>query len=92
VFDSLEVVGWKDSVYKFVNEPLGKVLTQLERAFGVRFRLTNKSVLAQKITIKFERNSLQTVIDVIKSLTGLDYKIFKKNNNIKEILFFKNTK
>jgi ferric-dicitrate binding protein FerR (iron transport regulator) len=92
VFDFLEVVGWKDSVYKFVNEPLRKVLPQLERAFGVKFRLTDQSVLAQKITIKFERNSLQTVINVIKSLTGLDYKILKKNNNIKEIVFFRNTK
>ena len=92
VFDSLEVVGWKDSIYKFVNEPLIKVLPQLERAFGVKFRLTDQSVLAQKITIKFERNSLQTVIDVIKTLTGLDYKILKENNNIKEVLFFRNNK
>ena len=75
-----------------MNEPLGKVLPRLERAFGVKFRLTDQSVLAQKITIKFEKNSLQTVIDVIKSLTGLDYKILKENNNIKEILFFRNTK
>ena len=92
VFDSLEVVGWKDSIYKFVNEPLGKVIPQLERAFGVKFRLTDQSVLAQKITIKFEKSSLQTVIDVIKSLTGLDYKILEENNNRKEVLFFRNTK
>ena len=92
VFDSLEVVGWKDSVYKFVNEPLGKVLPRLERAFGVKFRLTDQSVLAQKITIKFEKSSLQTVIDVIKSLTGLDYKILEGNNNKKEVLFFRHTK
>jgi ferric-dicitrate binding protein FerR (iron transport regulator) len=87
-FDSLEAVGWKDNIYKFENEPLGEVLSQLERAFGVKFKLDDQSVLLQKITIKFEKKSLQTVVDVIKSLTGLDYKILKGNNNINEILFF----
>ena len=58
----------------------------------MKFRLTDQSVLAQKITIKFEKSSLQTVIDVIKSLTGLDYKILEGNNNKKEVLFFRNTK
>jgi transmembrane sensor len=91
-FDSVDAVGWKDNVYKFENEPLNNVLSRLERAFGVKFRLTDKSVLAQKITIKFEKNSLQTVIDVIKNLTGLDYKIVKDNNTIKEILFFRDNK
>lgn len=92
VFDSVGAVGWKDNVYKFENEPLSKVLSRLERAFGVKFRLTDKSVLAQKITIKFEKNSLQTVIDVIKNLTGLDCKIAKDNNKVKEILFFRDNK
>ena len=54
--------------------------------------LDDQSVLEQKITIKFEKKSLQTVVDVIKSLTGLDYKIVKGKNNIKEVLFYKNTK
>ena len=88
LFDSLEAVGWKDNIYKFENEPLGEVLLQLERAFGVKFKLDAQSVLKQKITIKFEKNSLQTVIDVIKSLTGLKYKINKENNDKKEVLFF----
>ena len=78
VFDSLEAVGWKDNIYKFENEPLGEVLSKLERAYGVKFRISDQSVSEQKITVKFERNSLQTVVDVIKSLTGLDYKILKK--------------
>ena len=92
VFDSLETVGWKDNIYKFENEPLGEVLSRLERAFDVKFKLDDRSVLKQKITIKFEKKSLQTVVDVVKSLTGLDYKIVKGKNNIKEVLFYKNTK
>ena len=88
-FDSLEAVGWKDNIYKFENEPLGEVFSQLESAYGIKFKLTDLSVLEQKITIKFEKDSIQTIVEVIKSLTGLDYKIIKGNNNIKEVLFFR---
>ena len=88
--DSLEAVGWKDNIYKFENEPLSEVLTQLARAYGLELKLTDRSVLKQKITIKFEKDSIQTIIEVIKSLTGLDYKIVEANNDIKEILFSRN--
>ena len=91
-FDSLEAVGWKDNIYKFENEPLGEMLSQLERAFGVKFKIDDQSVLSQKITIKFEKKSLQTAVEVIKSLTGLDYKIVKGNNDREEVSFFRNTK
>lgn len=89
VVDSLDAVGWKDGIYKFENEALGKVLSRLERAFGVKFKLNDQSVAEQKITIKFEKNSIQTIANVIKSLTGLDYKIVKVNKAAKEVLFFR---
>ena len=92
LFDSLNAVGWKDNIYRFENEPLDEVLSKLERAYGVKFKISDQSVSAQRITVKFERNSLQTVVDVIKSLTGLNYKIIKVNNDIKEVLFFRNNK
>ena len=88
-FDSLDAVGWKDNIYKFENEPLGNVLLKLERAYNVKFKLNDQSVLEQKITVKFEKDSLQTVVNVIKNLTGLDYKIVK-GNNTKEVLYFRN--
>ncbi len=88
-FDSIEAVGWKDNIYKFENEPLSKVMQQLGRAYGIKFKLADQSILAQKITVKFEKNSLQTVVNVIKNLTGLDYKIVKGNKDTKEVLFFR---
>ena len=92
VFDSLEVVGWKDNIYKFENEPLGEVLSRLKKAYGIEFKLSDRPVLLQKITVKFEKKSLLTVVDVIKSLTGLDYKLVRKNQDIKEVLFFRDNK
>ena len=55
----------------------------------IKFKLTDLSVLEQKITIKFEKDSIQTIVEVIKSLTGLDYKLVKRNNT-NEVLFFRN--
>ena len=92
LFDSLESVGWKDNIYKFVDEPLGKVLSQLERAYGIKFKITDQPVLSQRITVKFEDHSLQTLVDVIKSLTGLNYRLVKGEGKVQEVVFFGNTK
>jgi transmembrane sensor len=92
LFDSLEAVGWKDNIYKFENESVAHVLSQLKKAFGITFKITDQTVLAQKITIKFENNSPQTVIDVIKHLTGLEYKITMGNGKIREVVYFRKTK
>ena len=86
-FDSLKVVGWKDNIYKFENEPLGKVIVKLERAFGVKFKFTDQHLLSQRVTMKFEKDSIQTVVNVIKSLTGLDYEVVKGNGNKEKYIF-----
>lgn len=92
LFDSLESVGWKDNIYKFVDEPLGKVFSQLERAYGIKFKITDQPVLVQRITVKFEKNSLQTVVDVMKSLTGLNYRLVRGDGKVQEVVFFGNAK
>lgn len=90
--DSLEAVGWIDDIYKFVDEPLGDVISQLERVYGVRLTIMDQPVLVRRITVEFEKNSLLTVIDVIRSLTGLNYKIIKLEGKVKKVVFFESTK
>ena len=75
-----------------MDEPLGKVFSQLERAYGIKFKITDQPVLAQRITVKFEKNSLQTVVDVMKSLTGLNYRLVRGDGKVQEVVFFGNTK
>jgi transmembrane sensor len=89
LFDSLETFGWKDNIYKFENEPLGSVFSQLERAYGTKFKMADQPLLAQRITVKFEKNSMQTVIDVLKNLTGLDYKTVTSEGKVQEVVFFR---
>jgi ferric-dicitrate binding protein FerR (iron transport regulator) len=91
-FDSLEAVGWKDNIYKFENEPLRKVLPQLERAFGTNLVIIDPSILDHKITTTFENNSEQTVIDVIKNLTGLKYSVVTGKDNKREVRFVQRAK
>lgn len=88
-FDYQESVGWKDNVIKFNDEPLQKAFIKLERFYGVKFELTNKSKADLKITANFKDDSFKTVAEVIKKLTGLKYKtITEKNNVIKRIVFY----
>jgi transmembrane sensor len=91
-FDSLSAVGWKDNIFKFENEPLADVLPRLERAFGIEFIIADRPVLAQKVTVKFENSSLQTVVGVLKNLTGLDYEVLRDKDKIQEVVFFRNAR
>lgn len=92
LFDSLKAVGWKDNIYEFEDEPLRTALPQLERALGTKLIITDQAILGQKITIKFENSSEQTVIDVIKSLTGLEYSVVTGKDNKQEVRFFQKAK
>jgi ferric-dicitrate binding protein FerR (iron transport regulator) len=88
-FDYQEAAGWKDNVIKFTDEPLHKAFVKLERFYGVKFELDNKSKADLKITAKFQDESFKTVAEVIKKLTGLKYKtITEKNNVIRKIVFY----
>lgn len=88
-FDEQTTVGWKDNILKFDNEPLEKVFVELERAFGVKFELTDKSFNRKKITANFKNDSFWTVTEVIKKLTKLNYRTIKENNELKKIVFYK---
>ena len=88
-FDDQKTTGWKDNVFVFDNEPLSKVFVELERSFGVKFELTDKSYGNKKIKANFKNASLWTITEVIKKATRLQYKTIKENNETKRIVFFK---
>ena len=88
-FDEQTTTGWKDNILKFDNVPLEKVFVDLERAYGVKFELTDKSYNRKKITANFKNDSFWTVSEVIKKLTKLNYRTIKENNELKKIVFYK---
>lgn len=88
-FITQEAIGWKDNILKFNSEPLEKVFIKLERAYGIKFELTEKSYSKRKITTNFQNASLWTISEVLKKLTGLKYKNIKEGNQTKKIIFYK---
>jgi transmembrane sensor len=90
VFDLQKETGWKNNVFVFDNEPLEKVLKQLERNYGVKLELQDSSLKDKKIKANFKNESLATVIEVIKKSMQLKAKIEKKNNQITKVVFYKN--
>ncbi len=88
LFDLQKEVGWKDNFLKFDNEPLENVFAHLRRTFGVEFEVSKKSLMSKKITTNFRNESLWTVAEVIKKLTGLQYKTIKINNQLKKIIYY----
>jgi len=89
-FNYLQVTGWKDNILVFDNTSLGEVFIQLERAYGIKFRLEDKSFSAIKIKANFKNASFWTIVKVIHSATNLDYKtVSNYENGLKEIIFYK---
>jgi len=89
IFNIQSEIGWKDNNLIFDNEPLSEIFVVLERAYGVKFELKDKSYTSWKVTANFKNASLWTVIETIKNLTKLEYKTLKENNSVKEVSFYK---
>jgi ferric-dicitrate binding protein FerR (iron transport regulator) len=88
-FEYLQEVGWKDNILVFNDEPLEKVFTRLELAYGIKFELSNKAYSKIKITIKFESSTLTTVNEVVKKLTELEYEAICDKNIVTKVIFYK---
>lgn len=88
-FDIQKETGWIDNNLKYENEPISKIFIELERAYGVKFELAEKTYANKKLTVNFKNDSFFTVSEVLKRLTGLKYKTVKENNRITKITFYK---
>lgn len=87
-FEIQEAIGWKDNVLVFKKELFSNVLVKLERNFGIKFEVADKSLKNRKITANFQNESFWTVSETIKKLTGLNYKSVKENDRVTKIIFY----
>jgi ferric-dicitrate binding protein FerR (iron transport regulator) len=88
-FNFEEVIGWKENVLVFNNVSLEKALVKIERAYGVKFELTDESIKRLRINANFENESLWTIVKVIKSATKLEYMTISDNDTVSKIIFYR---
>ena len=88
-FDPRKIIGWRNNVLVFENEKLREVLIILERAFGIKLEIKDKTALQKRISADFENESFWAIIKVIRYLTDLETKTVIENNELKKVIFYK---
>jgi len=88
-FDAMQVIGWRDNILIFDNTVLEDALILIERAYGVKFELTDESIKKLKIKANFENESIWTIVKVLKKGFGLDFLTVTDDDRSQKIIFFK---
>jgi transmembrane sensor len=65
VNDDLNVLSWKTGILTFREARLADVLKALENKYQTRFIVDNREVLNQRLTARFEKESLDEVLETI---------------------------
>jgi ferric-dicitrate binding protein FerR (iron transport regulator) len=62
--------GWMQGRLVFRERPLGEVARELERWYGVRFRIPDSQLATRRITLSFQDAPLEEVLEVITASLG----------------------
>lgn len=73
---------WKEGMLVFNATPMGEVIKQLERWYGVNVRVTDKSVLKYPISATFTKETVVQVMNMIKYCALIDYSLKDKDLEI----------
>jgi len=76
--DFKKIIGWKDGILIFENDPINLVVSKIERWYGVEIILENNSVIDGTYTGEYHNKSLQKVLDGISYASNVDFKIINK--------------
>ncbi|SHF39340.1 FecR family protein [Mariniphaga anaerophila] len=66
---------WKDNKLILVNMPLKELIVLLERKYGVEFVIKDDSVLNYHCDAAFQGESLIELMDILKKMIAIDYKV-----------------
>lgn len=83
-FDRQEVIGWKDGIIQFKDMPLSRVITKLERVYGVEFHINNPDLkLEEKYSGVYKNAPLDRILQGVSFAVGFDYDLDDKIVTIK---------
>ncbi|XOV91639.1 MAG: FecR family protein [Bacteroidota bacterium] len=83
-YDHQIVMGWRDGIIHFQNEPLSNVITKLERIYGVEFTIANHDIrLQEKYNGVYKNAPLERILQGISFAAGFDYELNGKTVTLK---------
>lgn len=70
-----DFVLWKSGTLRFENEPIDNVIRSLERWYGVTISVSDNLDSSCRLTARIENETLEEMLELLKSSTGVDYTI-----------------
>ncbi|MFY0653562.1 MAG: FecR domain-containing protein [Cyclobacteriaceae bacterium] len=80
--DVTDLIAWKDGWLILERQKLGDVISTLERWYGVKILVHDRSLLQKRVTLKQNEN-LESVMGVLSYLADFDFDINNKTVTIK---------
>jgi transmembrane sensor len=87
VYDQVDIepiIAWTQDKLMFRGETLENICVKLNRKYDVSFEFENETVKNLRFTGTLEDETIEQVLNVIKTISPIDYSINKKNVVIKE--------
>lgn len=66
---------WKENKLRFIDTPFQEVMIKIARAYKVKIEITNRDLLNLKYTATFIDESIEQVMEMLKTVSPITYKI-----------------
>jgi len=74
-FDYNHLIGWKERILKFQEEPYTRVFERLSRWYNVSFDFEDRAIFSGKYSGEFRNESLENVLKGMQYSLGFDFEI-----------------
>ncbi|WP_215224133.1 FecR family protein [Echinicola shivajiensis] len=74
-YDYNHLIGWKERILKFQEEPYSRVFDRLSRWYNVSFDFSDEAIFPGKYSGEFRNESLENVLKGMQYSLGFDYEI-----------------
>jgi ferric-dicitrate binding protein FerR (iron transport regulator) len=69
--DNENFLSWKTKIFVFNDEPLGEIIQALNKVYHANIKVTNNTISNCRITVTFDNQSLESILNVLKSTVNL---------------------
>ncbi len=79
--DTEKYVVWKDGVLMFRNDPLERIVKEMQRFYNVNIEVADPKLYSYHFHATFEDETLFEALRLLKISSGIEYKICKREKN-----------